>query len=327
LGEYVSSIVTYYRLIVLSVPLFVVYTVADIVKWNAIVWVPWVEIRYQARNSKRHYEKVKKVNPCMRSLGGRAVLLRIGKSLILVTLVVTMLLVMLSTSVTPLGPTRLFGETIRTGQETVLYVILGSSLIIALSLLVFVAARQGGAVRTDNREVSSSNSLAAPLGVLEPYKKSEDRGDEFSLAGSTLRMYWSLLSRRNTPIGLRTMQRELGFSSPSSAVYQLEKLMKLGLVSKDEMGDYVVRRVVKVGFLRDFLFLGKYALPKNVVYGVLTLLINITCFALLVLMQVQILVVCLAVMPGLVSASLFWQDAAKTLEYRDKLIGRRNNVR
>jgi len=254
-------------------------------------------------------------------------LLRIGKSLILVTLVVTMLLVMLPTSVTPLRPTRLFGETIGTGQETVLYVILGSSLIIALSLLVFVAAWQGGAVRTDNREVSSSNSLAAPLAVLEPYKKSEDRGDEFSLAGSTLRMYWSLLSRRNTTIGLRTMQRELGFSSPSSAVYQLEKLMKLGLVSKDEMGDYVVNRVVKVGFLRDFSFIGKHAIPKNAIYGALTLLANIICYALLVAIQVQFLVVCLAVLPGLISASLFWHDAAKTLKYTSKLIGRSNNNR
>jgi len=254
-------------------------------------------------------------------------LLKMGKSLILVTLVVAMLFVMSPTSVTPLDPPGLLRETIRSGQEAVLYVVLGSSLMIALTLLVFVAAKKRGAVRAPNRETNSLNSLGAQSAVLEPYKRSEDRGEEFSLAGSTLKMYWSLLSRRNSSFGLRMIQRELGFSSPSSAVYQLEKLMKLGLVSKDEMGDYVVHRVVKVGFLRDFLFLGKYALPKNAIYGSLTLLINIICFTLLVVMQVQILVVCLAVLPGLISASIFWHDAAKTLEYKNKLIGRRNNVR
>jgi hypothetical protein len=140
-------------------------------------------------------------------------------------------------------------------------------------------------------------------------------------------MYWSLLSRRDASIGLRTIQRELGFSSPSSAAYQLDKLMNLGLVSKDEMGDYVVNRVVKVGFLRDFLFLGKHALPKNAIYGALTLAVSFVCFSLLVIMQVQVLVVCLAVLPGLISTSLFLRDAAKALEYKNKLTVRHNNKR
>jgi hypothetical protein len=194
-----------------------------------------------------------------------------------------------------------------------------------------VASRSGERkdliVEQSRPEAVSVHSLGSPSAVPEFYERGGGRGNEFSLAGNTLRMYWSLLSRRNTSVGLRAIQREMGFSSPSSAVYQLDKLVKLGLVSKDEMGDYVVSRIVKVGFLREFLFLGRHALPKNAIYGALTLLVNIACYVLLVVMQVQILVVLLAVLPGLVSSSIFWHDAAKTLAYKKKLIGRSNSNR
>jgi hypothetical protein len=280
---------------------------------------------------------------------------RIGRPLILVTVITAILLVFLPPSGVPLSPGQraatMSSAEVVGGQVTVISLVLSSYLVSALTYLFFAASGKKVATKTRGTEAngaltytrfeggkalgteqlvfkgSSSGSLGTIGGVPAPPGKGLEWGEEFSLTGSTLKMYWSLLSRRDASIGLRTIQRELGFSSPSSAAYQLDKLMNLGLVSKDEMGDYVVNRVVKVGFLRDFLFLGKHALPKNAIYGALTLAVSFVCFSLLVIMQVQVLVVCLAVLPGLISTSLFLRDAAKALEYKNKLTVRHNNKR
>jgi predicted DNA-binding transcriptional regulator len=54
---------------------------------------------------------------------------------------------------------------------------------------------------------------------------------EAKLRGKTLLVYWYLL-KHGSPIGVRHIQRELGFSSPSIVSHHLEKLMDLGLVKK-----------------------------------------------------------------------------------------------
>jgi hypothetical protein len=100
----------------------------------------------------------------------------------------------------------------------------------------------------------------------------------------------------------------------------LEKLIRLGLVQKDDMGDYIVRRVTKVGFLRYFFFVGGFPLPRSAIYGSLSLLIDVTCFVVLIGLQVQIPVAGFASLPGLFSSSIFWYDAVRVFRYRGKLI-------
>lgn len=63
------------------------------------------------------------------------------------------------------------------------------------------------------------------------------------LKGNTLRVYWNLLKSSEEFIGPRQVQRELGFSSPSLAVYHLNKLIDLGLVEKNS-GEYKVNRLL-----------------------------------------------------------------------------------
>jgi len=88
------------------------------------------------------------------------------------------------------------------------------------------------------------------------------------LKGNTLRVYWALLNSGNEVIGIRELQRHLGFSSPALASYHLNKLEHLGLVVK-ERGDYRLVREVKVGILKQFIKLGTFRLPRYVLYAIM----------------------------------------------------------
>ena len=86
------------------------------------------------------------------------------------------------------------------------------------------------------------------------------------LKGNTLRVYWYLLQSSKNPAGPRDIQRKLAFSSPSLAVYHLEKLVELGLAEKVS-GEYHLTKVVDVGVLKQFTKLGSLVLPRHVLYA------------------------------------------------------------
>ncbi|MBS7623001.1 hypothetical protein KEJ39_04925, partial [Candidatus Bathyarchaeota archaeon] len=80
------------------------------------------------------------------------------------------------------------------------------------------------------------------------------------------RVYWELFSR-NRSTGIRELQRALGLSSPSTALYHLEKLRRLGLLEKTPGGEYILAEVVKVGVLRQFIRFGRLMLPRYLFYA------------------------------------------------------------
>ena len=90
---------------------------------------------------------------------------------------------------------------------------------------------------------------------------------ESELKGTTLRVYWQVF-RSPRPIGVREMQRLIRFSSPSTALYHLEKLRELGVVRKDEQGRYQVVEGIKPNQFRSFLRIGRIILPRFVFYTV-----------------------------------------------------------
>jgi len=104
---------------------------------------------------------------------------------------------------------------------------------------------------------------------------------EAELKGNTLRVYWYVLKSAGDSVGVREVQRALGFSSPTLAVYHLEKLRELGLVRK-KGGEYYLEREVKVGVLRQFLRVGAFLFPRCLFYAVmfstLTLLFVVRLF-------------------------------------------------
>ena len=91
---------------------------------------------------------------------------------------------------------------------------------------------------------------------------------ESELKGKTLLVYMHRLKNPGDAVGVREVQRELGFSSPSVSSYHLNKLQDLGLV-ENVYGDYQLVKDVKVGVLKQFIMLGGVMLPRYLFYAVL----------------------------------------------------------
>lgn len=93
---------------------------------------------------------------------------------------------------------------------------------------------------------------------------------EYKLRGKTLQVYLYLIrSGIDESHGVREIQRALGFKSPSIASYHLEKLRELGLLAKDENGDYRVAKEVNVGLLKLYIKIGELRLPRFLLYACL----------------------------------------------------------
>ena len=91
---------------------------------------------------------------------------------------------------------------------------------------------------------------------------------ESELKGKTLRVYWYFLKSPASAVGVREVQRSLGFSSPSVASHHLEKLLSLGLIEKTKTGEYFLVQQVKVGMLRFFTKMGRFLVPRYLFYSV-----------------------------------------------------------
>lgn len=84
---------------------------------------------------------------------------------------------------------------------------------------------------------------------------------ERELKGKTLQVYVYMLKKRE-PIGVRELQRDLNFSSPSVANYHIEKLIDLNLVSKDEYGRYYISQKAQISVLESFVNVGGRTIPR-----------------------------------------------------------------
>ena len=80
----------------------------------------------------------------------------------------------------------------------------------------------------------------------------------------TLFHTYVFLVKVGRPVGPRDLMRGANLSSPSVAYRNLQKLMELGLVVKDEYGDYVVKE--KVG-MKGYIWVGKNIMPSFAVFG------------------------------------------------------------
>jgi len=68
------------------------------------------------------------------------------------------------------------------------------------------------------------------------------------LKGLTLRVYRFIL-KNEKPVGIREVQRALRLSSPTLALYHMNKLEEAGFIKK-ELGGYVADRIVLENFVR-----------------------------------------------------------------------------
>ena len=127
------------------------------------------------------------------------------------------------------------------------------------------------------------------------------------LSGNTLRAYWALLNSRDGVIGVRELQRRLGFSSPALAAYHLSKLEDLELVAR-ERGDYRLVREVKVGVLKQFIKLGTFLLPRYVLYA--TVFTMLLIFFLTQLKEISFYSI-FALFLGFLSTVVLWYETMR----------------
>ena len=132
------------------------------------------------------------------------------------------------------------------------------------------------------------------------------------LKGNTLRAYWALLSTDDGLIGVRELQRRLGFSSPALAAYHLNKLVDFKLVVNDR-GDYRLIREVKVGILKQYIKLGTFLFPRYVLYA--TMFTTLLLFLITRLDELTFYSV-YALMVSLISAIIAWIEAIRIWKQR-----------
>jgi DNA-binding Lrp family transcriptional regulator len=82
------------------------------------------------------------------------------------------------------------------------------------------------------------------------------------LRGLTLRVYKFVL-KNDRPVGIREVQRALDLSSPTLALYHINKLEEAGFIKK-ELNGYVADRIV----LRNLVRLRRVLIPRNLFYTV-----------------------------------------------------------
>jgi len=80
------------------------------------------------------------------------------------------------------------------------------------------------------------------------------------LRGLTLKVYRFVL-KNDRPVGIREVQRALNLSSPTLALYHMNKLEEAGLIKKEANG-YVADRII----LQNLIRLRRILIPRNFFY-------------------------------------------------------------
>jgi len=83
------------------------------------------------------------------------------------------------------------------------------------------------------------------------------------LAGNTLIVYAYVVGE-NRPVGTRDVMRGANLSSPSVAHRHLQKLELLGLLEKNQFGDYILKEKTSVS---GHIWVGKNLVPRLMFYS------------------------------------------------------------
>jgi DNA-binding transcriptional ArsR family regulator len=135
-----------------------------------------------------------------------------------------------------------------------------------------------------------------------------------------LLVYWLVLEKG--PVGLRDVQRLVGFSSPSTAVYHLERLKARGLVDKNIEGRYHAVKSKKTGVFRFYVLIGRRLLPKSLIYGIVLSIVGVAALH-LAKYQYEI---ALALIPAFLAAIIFWYETFDLFRYKRDLFKKRSNL-
>lgn len=91
--------------------------------------------------------------------------------------------------------------------------------------------------------------------------------NELSSTGIQTYLY---LIKTGKPVGPREVMRGAKLTSPSVAYRNLQKLIDLNLVEKDNYGNYLVKKIIGI---KGYIWIGKKLLPRFIMFGFLFLIV------------------------------------------------------
>lgn len=124
-------------------------------------------------------------------------------------------------------------------------------------------------------------------------------------------------------MGLRNVQRLVGFSSPSTAIYHLDRLKTRGLVDKNVEGKYYAVTSSRPGILRFYVLIGGRLMPKSLIYGIVLSIAGVLALHL----ASYRLEITLALIPAFLAAIVFWYESFDLFRYKRDLFRKRSNSR
>lgn len=108
---------------------------------------------------------------------------------------------------------------------------------------------------------------------------------EEKLEGKALQIYWYLLTHPHGMAGIREIQKELGFSSPGTVTYQINKLLSTEIISKNDQSDkYFVKEEIKSGIFGFYVRIGYRMVPRLSLY-LATFIVGFGIYFLLLLLR------------------------------------------
>lgn len=100
------------------------------------------------------------------------------------------------------------------------------------------------------------------------------------LEGTTFKVYL-FVAKENRPVGTRDLIRGLNLSSPSVAFRHLQKLEALGLLQKNERGEYTLKE--KAGIYGQ-VWIGRNLIPRLIIYSLFFMGLFIVEIAIIILL-------------------------------------------
>ena len=129
--------------------------------------------------------------------------------------------------------------------------------------------KEGLAMTYGSSKSKNKTSLKMSDSDVHAQKVKDNR--EKVLHGKTLQVYWYILTHNRA--GVREIQKALKMVSSGTVSYQLDKLMKAGIISKhDKNGKYYIKEGVKRGVLGFYFRLGPFMIPRYSLYLVVNIL-------------------------------------------------------
>ena len=137
----------------------------------------------------------------------------------------------------------------------------------------------------------------------------DEEAPELILASETLRVYLELLKSGN-PVGVRELQRKMGFRSPGSSKYHLDKLVRLGLAERTPNGMYKAKASSRLSILSLYVSILGLLIPKMLIYASF-ITGALLCYIVLLYPHLNVY----ALLFGVISASIFWVEGIRLLLY------------